>query len=107
MWPDRISTRSKTRDLVPVHRVAHAAGPRFSSNYYGQLGLLIAALKYRGFGVQTAGNTESRTFQCAINDGNPSGGLGEPALQSWLIFMKNQWILMAGYKKRQFWSLKM
>ena len=50
-----------------------------------------------GFGVQTAGNTESRAFQRAISDGNSFSSLGEPALQSWLIFMKNQWILMDGY----------
>ena len=56
--------------------------------------------KYRGFGVQTAGNTESRAFQRAINDGNPFSSLGEPALQSCLIFMKNQRILMVGVQKR-------
>ena len=87
-------------------RVAHAPGPRFSSNYYGLLGLLVATEKYRGFGVQTAGNTESRAFQRAINDGNPFSSLGEPALRSWLIFMKNQWILMDGYKKKIALELK-
>ena len=53
--------------------------------------------KYRGFGVQTAGNTKSRAFQRAINDENPSGGLGEPSHQRSLKIMKNQWILMDGY----------